>query len=186
MASTVKCQSCGCTLPRTIKLCPSCGGKSFSSDDGQPIQGSQPTPLATPAPIQSQPIYSPQSAGQHRVAPTTKRWGLASICAFLGFLSMLGGTSGATYAAFWLYMAYLSYKNDILSLYQWVKWVLILNLAIGAGFALFADQDTLRLMGFISVGEFALAMGIPALIKMALLAYLSSQLKPPQNNPWQP
>lgn len=183
MASTVKCQSCGHSFPRTIRLCPSCGGKSFSSADSQFGQASQPVPLPNPPSTQAQPSSTTQQFNGQRVTHVQRRWGLVVVCTLLALLSLLGGTSGATYGAFWFYMAYLSHKGDLSSLYQWVKWVLIFNLAVGLGFVLFAGKDTLLLMGLNSVLELVIALGIPALIKVALLAYLGVQLKSSRNSP---
>jgi len=182
MVSTVECQSCGHSFPKTIRLCPSCGGKSFSSADSQFGQVSPPVPLPNSSSIQIQPLSPAQPFNGQGPARLRRMWGLVVVCTLLAFLSLFGGASGATYGAFWFYMAYLSHKGDLSSLYQWVKWVLIFNLALGLGFAFFAGKDTLLLMGLNSVLELVIALGIPALIKVALLAYLSVQLKSSRDN----
>jgi len=177
MASTVKCQSCGQSFPRTIRLCPTCGGKGFAPAGSHLEQVAPPTPLTSVPSVPTQPLASSQPLNPQYISRSGKRWGLVIVCILLALLSMLGGSSGAMYGAFWFYMAYHSYKGDLSGLYQWVKWVLIFNLVVGLGFALFAGKETLLLMGLGSSVELVIALGIPALIKVALLIYVGAQLR---------
>jgi hypothetical protein len=85
------------------------------------------------------------------------------------------GKKSSLYIVFWGYIAYLAYKGDVDSIFQWVKWVLIVNVVVGLVFSLLADDDMMSWVGFGSVGEFLLGLGIPVAIKGGLLLYLNGQ-----------
>ena len=108
-----------------------------------------------------------------------RRWGIFALAVAMVFLNLISneilGKKGSLYMVFWGYIAYLAYKGDVDSIFQWVKWVLIINVVVGLGFSLFADDDMMGLVGFGSVEEFLIGLGIPVAIKGGLLLYLKGQ-----------
>lgn len=108
-----------------------------------------------------------------------RRWGIFALAVAMMILNLISnatlGKKSSLYIVFWGYIAYLAYKGDVDSIFQWVKWVLIINVVVGLGFSLFADDDMMGWHGFGSVGEFLIALGIPVAIKGGLLLYLNDQ-----------
>jgi len=115
-----------------------------------------------------------------------RRWGIFALAVAMVFLNLISnailGKKGSLYIVFWGYIAYLAYKGDVDSIFQWVKWVLIINVVVGLGFSLFADDDTMGWIGFGSVEEFLIALGIPVTIKGGLLLYLNGQRSSSRTN----
>ncbi len=110
----------------------------------------------------------------------TRRWGILALAVvmFLVHLisnDLMGRKGGTPYMALWIYIGYLAYKGDVKTIFTWIKWVLILNVVIALGVALFADSQTLRWIGFISVEDFLFGIGIPIAIKGGLLLYLNDK-----------
>lgn len=108
-----------------------------------------------------------------------RRWGIFALAVAMMILNLISnatlGKKNSFFIFFWGYIAYLAYKGDVDSIFQWVKWVLIINVVVGLGFSVFADDDMMGWFGFGSVGEFLIALGIPVAIKGGLLLYLNDQ-----------
>jgi hypothetical protein len=82
-----------------------------------------------------------------------RRWGILALAVAMVFLNLVSnavlGKKSSLYIVFWGYIAYLAYKGDVDSIFQWVKWVLIVGGVHSCGHSLlWRGRPCCRVSGF--------------------------------------
>lgn len=119
---------------------------------------------------------------------SSPRWGIFALALLMFLVTTIGGIGGkpnAFYLTVWLFVAYYAYKGNTAAIYGWMKFVLILNVVVFLGVALFASDKIFNLMGYGSLADFFLAILVPFAVKAGLFLYLFWE-KPEDVSPSKP
>ncbi len=106
-----------------------------------------------------------------------KRWGIVALGALMFLASLLFGSKGSLYTLVWLMVSYYGYKGDLITIKQWMKWLILINLIALVIVVIFVSDDAASLIPNVS-GKIGLALGILIMLipKIFLYFYVVSKI----------
>lgn len=110
-----------------------------------------------------------------------RRWGIVAVGIVMVFVTLISnainGQKTSFYYFVWILVAYYGYKGNLVSIKEWMKWLIFIN--IGVLFFVIAMFDS-SMMGYMNAdGKDVLAVGVLVMLlpKIALYFYADSELK---------
>ena len=163
------CDSCSYEVYETFRVCPNCGGQSFS-DAPKPTQIHKTASTAS-----SVRKTAPESRPRNNIDRSTRSWGIFALACALAFFGLMN--SQPMYVVIWGYVAFQGYKGNLSSIYYTVLIVLIVNIIVLLVLLVYADGDTWGWLGYESADWFFIQIGLSLAIKLGILLYVRQRMK---------